>query len=402
MKLYQKIIILFVVISSIGLLELRGLGIIVRLLDVVSIGAILFLCLAYLLFGHTERKSTKSFALPVILILSGVLLSALPAHYLHGQPILITIYQQRHIYAILFYFLLFYLNPDPDWLSDVIFYTAVAIGSFYVLQYVMFPFIITDAKIFLNRGTVRMNLPGTYFMYAGFFLSIDRFFTTYKRKYGFGALLLFAVAILSGFRSTLALYIAITAGFLLLSKRVNNKILLFITASIFAISGFFVFNDIVTEMVESGKEESKEGKENIRYRAATYFLSLNKADETTYFLGNGEPSQRSRYGMKLFYIAIIKGYYLTDIGIFGYYFKFGILASIGVLLILIKVILSKIDKRSAFIKMFFIYQLAVIANTQLAFDNLPDIIVMSMFLYMADISKSISKQKDELPLLETA
>lgn len=370
------------------MLHLRGLGLLVRVMDIVAVGLIVGLLLAYIFYGRLENTTPRSFTFPLIIILLGVFLSIFPAQYVHGQPLHITFYQQRHMYALLFYFLLFYLSPRPQWIINVLFYTAMAVGLLYIVQYVLYPFLITDAKIFIQRGTIRMNLPGTYFMYIGFFLSVDRFFTNYEKRFGLGALLLFTVAILSGFRTTVGLYIFITAAFLLFSKKVKNKMLLFLLAAVFATSGFFAFHSIATEMVESALEESTEGTENIRYRAASYLLSLNKEDPSTYVLGNGEPSQRSRYGMKLFIIAITRGFYLSDIGIFGFYFKFGIFAAAAVIFIILRVVLTRLPKETFFIRLFFLYHLLVIANTLIAFDNLPDITAICMLLYLYDTSRN--------------
>ena len=360
----------------------------VRLLDIITVAMIIGFFVLYLMFGKQEHKIKKSFTVPVIFLLSGVLLSTLPAYYFHGQSFGITLYQQRYMYAFLFYFLLFYLFPKPDFIFNLILYLALFAGVFFIVQYVIYPARITDAKIFMQRGTIRMNLPGMYLMHIGFFLSSGRFLTEYRLKYGLIALLLLLVAILSGFRSILALYLLISAGILLFNKTVKNRFLIFSLYFIFLVAGFFSFQSIIIEMKTSAEKESTEGTSNIRYRAAEYFVGNSINENMTMVLGNGVPSERSSYGRKLALISLRQGYYLSDIGIAGFYFKFGLLSSIMVLFILLKVILSGLPEKISFIRYFFLFQFALIFNTTLAFDSLPDIILVCFLLYLYDVRRS--------------
>lgn len=387
MKLYEKIFLISIVLFSIGFFYIKVFSPILRILDIVTVFLVLFGLLAYYLFGKKKIKISKTFSIPILLIIIGALLSSFPSYYYHNQPILISLYQQRHIYALAFYFLLFYLVPKKEWLINFIFIMALSAGIFFIIQYVLYPTLITEAKVFVQRGTIRINLPGRFFMFLGFFLGIDRFFTRYDYKYGFLALLLFIVAILSGFRSTVALYVLLSAGFILFSRRVNNKLLLTLTALIFFAAGIFAFEGIVNEMVESAKREGGQGGDYIRYRAGEYLLGLNHNNPAAFIFGNGSPSVKSPYGIKISSISFAYGYYLSDIGIFGFYFKYGLIASLSVLWILLKVILSKMSNVIFFIKLFFIYQLLTISNTVPAFDSLSAIIIICMNLYIYDVTK---------------
>ncbi|MFN3556967.1 MAG: hypothetical protein ACK4VN_13485 [Bacteroidales bacterium] len=387
MRLSSKIIIVTIVLSSIGLLHLRGLGIFVRLMDVITAGGIIFLFLIYTLYSSYKHNEKQHFTIPILFIIAGVLISVLPAKYIHGQPITISLYQQRHMYAFLFYFILFYLRPEKEWLFNLFLYMSLTIGLLYVIQYVLYPIMITDAKVFVQRGTIRMNLPGAYYMTLGFYLSVDRFFSRKNIVYGISAIFLFSIAILSGFRTTVASYILISSALLLFSKRIKNRLLLTLLFGLFFISGIFAFQNVVDEMISSAQSESVEGTENIRYRAAEFLLSLNNEDKSSYILGNGEPSQRSRYGMKLFVIAITRGYYLSDIGIFGFYFKFGIIPTASVIIIMLMFLTSKVNPDLVFIKLFFIHHTFIIANSLLPFDDLAGIIMLCMLFYLYDINK---------------
>ncbi len=386
MQLYKKILIVSIIVASVGLYQLRGLGILVRLMDIMTVLLIVAHLVLFMIYGRQQEPVKKHFAGVVILLLAGIVISSLGAEYINNQPLGLTLYQQRHMYAFLFYFLLFYLAPRPQWIVDLLFYLGIAGGVFFLIQYVLYPTLITDAKIFLDRGTIRMNLPGTWFMHIGFFLSVDRFFATRKMKYGAGAMLLFLVAVLSGFRSILALYVLLTTGYLLVSKQVKNKALLFSLYSVVVISGFFAFEGIIMEMKESAEREGAQGTSYIRVRAADYFMSMNDNNKIAYIIGNGEPTERSAYGRRLSMISLRYGYYLSDIGIVGMFFKYGLLPALMALFIIFKVLFTKLDEQAIFIKLVFLFQLLVIFNSVTSFERLSGIIAISMMLYLYDMS----------------
>ena len=393
--LYKRILIVVVVLAALGLFHIRGMGIMIRLLDLIAVVLIIAGLILFASFEKPEFKIKKNFTVPLLLLISGVLFSVIPAYYINNQSIGISLYQQRYMYAFLFYFLLFYLSPRTDYIISLLFYLSVFAGVFFILQYVLYPTLITDAKVFTQRGTIRMNLPGTYLMHAGFFLSADRFLERLKLKYGLAALLLLTVAILSGFRSTLAIYLLIITGILILRKNVKNKALIFILYSVFLLAGFFAFQSIITEMRTSAEKESVEGTSNIRYRASEYFIKKSKEEKMSYYLGNGVPSERSAYGKKLALISIRHGYYLSDIGIAGFYFKFGMLSALMLIFIVFRVIFMKLPASTRFIKYFFVFQLFIIFNTTLSFDTLPDIVLICLLFYLIDRSRFDKNEENE-------
>lgn len=384
MKLLSKIYIITIILFSLGLYEIRGLGIIVRLLDIATVILIITAIILIFIYGKPVSNIKSQFKTPILLILIGVFVSSFAAELFHNQALHLTFYQQRHMYAFFFYFLLIYIAPKPEWLINVLFYFGLFGGLFFLTQYILFPTLITDAKIFLDRGTIRMNLPGTYYMHIAFFLSVDRFFTTYEKRYGFGILLLLLVTILSGFRSTVAIYILITTGFLLVNKQVKNKIALSFLYLTIVVAGFFAFENIFQEMLESAERESAQGTSYIRFRAAEHLISINNENKITYIIGNGEPTERSEYGLKLRVISMMSGFYLSDIGIFGFYIKYGLLSALVVLFIILKLSFARINRKIYFIKLFFIFNLFMVATTRTPFEVLPSIVLLCILMYLYD------------------
>ena len=391
MRLYEKILIIIIILASLGLYELKGLGIVVRLLDISTIGLIILALFVWAYFGPQKERVRPGFRTPIILLLIGVFISSFAADLYHNQPLHLTLYQQRHMYAFLFYFLLIYMAPKQEWIVNLLFYFGVIGGLFFLLQYFLYPTVITDAKIFFQRGTLRINVPGAIYMHIAFFISINRFFITFNKKYAFAAALLLAVAILSAYRSTVFMYIFISFAYMLFGSKVKKKVFLFSLYALSVIAAFFAFQSLLMEMQVSAERESQEGASNIRYRSAEYYLSSNKDHPFTFFLGNGEPTQRSAYGLKISSVSQLYGYYLSDIGIIGFYFKFGLLASLAVLFMMLKVLLTPIKINMIFLKLFFAYQFFLILNTILPFEYLSGIIAVCLLLYLYDRHLSMEK-----------
>jgi len=157
--------------------------------------------------------------------------------------------------------------------------------------------------------------------------------------------------------------------------------------------GFFAFNSIIAEMQVSAQKEVVEGTENLRFRAAEFFISEKNANSLTYFIGNGQPHGDSAYGQMFQYFSLRFGFYLSDIGFAGYYYRFGLFAVLSVLIIFLRLILGKYDTKYDFIRLFMLYQLLVSFNTVLPFDSLDGTFVIVVLMYIADFSHSSLKKE---------
>ncbi len=384
MSRYKEILIALIFLCSVGLFYIRGLGINMRVIEVFGLVLIFSHLIFYSIFSRITTERASRFSLPIIFLLAGVFFSTFTSLRFHGQSIGETLYFQRHIYAILFYFLLFYLKPKPQFLINLFLYLAVANSILYIIQYFLYPTIITDAKVLFQRGTVRINLPGTDIRHLAFFLCIDRIFRYHNWKYVIFALLIFAVAILSGYRSSLALYLIITAGYLFFVRRLKNRLLLISIFSITVFAGLIVFQSIVLEMKESVVRDRSAGSEYIRFKTSKFLLIHRNPNLATYVFGNGQPGEKSKYGREGVVIANRYGYYISDTGIIGFYYRFGVISLFAVLYILIFFIRQKLTEELRFIKLYILFQVLLMFNTVIIFDSLSGVVLISALMYMIE------------------
>jgi hypothetical protein len=235
---------------------------------------------------------------------------------------------------------------------------------------------------------VRINLPGTDIRHIGFFLAINRFYSSNKIKYVFIILLVLTVAILSGFRSTLAMYILLAIGYLISGSKIKNRLALMGLFFLMAFAAVFAFQSIITEMKESAEKDAETGSDYVRIRAAEYFMTKKNPNAITYTFGNGQPGETSRYALENKLIALKYGYYLSDIGIIGFYYRFGIIPTFLVLLLAIRLARANLGNDYIFVRMFAIFQLTLMFNTVVVFDTLAGAILVSVLLYMVDLKNS--------------
>jgi hypothetical protein len=396
-SLISKALIISISLCAFSMFLVKGIGKGDRIFDFIGIGLILFFLLLHLIYSEQTTSIKKHFSGIIFLLLAGSFFSAISAQIFHNQPILITLYQQRCLYYYFFYFLIPFIFPGSLWLKNFIFYMAIISAIIYVFQYFAYPIKLTEAKMFIDRGTLRINLPGSPFRHLGFFLCIDTFFRTFKRKYAFGALLLLIVAILSGYRSILALYILITIIYLIINNQIKNKLVIIIMAAIIGIAGYFSFHKIINKMSESAQRESAQGDDYVRVQAGIYFLNEMKKNPAIAILGNGAPSEQSLYGKQVIIVPSLKGYFLSDVGIIGSYFKFGILFVFAASILILRIIFMKIPGKLNFIRLYAIMQLSVLFTTFPSFEEPSGILAFTMLLSLIDYNlsnKQINKKKE--------
>jgi hypothetical protein len=386
-SLWNKSIILFIMLCSISFFMLRGVGKGDRVLDFMGIGLIVLFILLFSIYSNKVETFKPKYSIYIILMFIGIIVSSLSCSYIHDQSLVLTIYQQRSTYFLLFYFVLHFMRPNPHWIKDLIFYFAIAGAIIYLLQYFAYPFRITETKMFYDRGTLRIFLPGSTFLHLGYFLSIDQYFRNKELKYGIGALLLFVIAILSGFRMILALYVLITAAYILLSKQIKNKILIIFLISLISVAGFLAFQQIINEMRTSAERETSQGEDYVRVRAASYFLSEIDKNRVTLITGNGQPNDKSNYGQRLGLMKVYYGYYLSDCGIIGSLYKFGIIFVIPALLLFFTLIFTKYDREFFFSKLFLILNISNLFIGFYTFEAGEGAIVISCIMYFSDMSQ---------------
>lgn len=116
---------------------------------------------------------------------------------------------------------------------------------------------------------------------------------------------------------------------------------------------FFINSDlsVVKGLKSAQKETSTQGKEYIRVKAGTYFLTSFSPNTICRILGNGSPyGEKSEYAKFVTKQSETNDYYLSDLGIIAFYIMFGIIAVIAYFIIWINSVIIPVPKEYLYLK----------------------------------------------------
>lgn len=384
-------IIIFIALSSLELFNFSFLGIdFIKAFQMAGIAA-LFIILIVNVVYQKEVNFERHFNFEVFIILLGVFLSMFMAHWGHDQSISTTIIAQRFMYFYLMYWVLHSIKPNIEDLEKIIYWLGITFSVLYLIQFFLYPTVIFDVRIAADRGTVRIFLTGFTFLVLAYFLTLNRLF----EYFSFGKLLsiffFVSILILMGTRQVLFSVILLTLLNVLFSKKVKSKvfIVLLISAAIFPV--IILFQEIFLSLIDLSKSQTESLAENVRIRAAVFFLTELFPNTFSYFTGNGADSANSYYGMLIQMYRDAYGFYQSDIGIIGDYTRFGALFVLGAFMILFKIIFGKITNHYVYVKFFFISVLLTLFTGGGPFAQSDAIIAICFTLYIIDLDRHEEK-----------
>ena len=383
----KKIIVLLIIIASLGMFNLIVLGeTIIKVIEIAGIGLIFMTILLQFTYNQYEGFN-HSFKWEIIFILTGVLLSMFTAYAGHGQGFSTTLIVQRFMYFYFFYFALHLIRISNSDLEKLMIFLAVVYVIFYMMQFMAFPNKIFDVRTSQDRGTLRIFLPGLSYVFLAYFYILNHLFA----RFSIGKLLLlfffFGIFVLQGTRQIIFSVFLLTIINVLMSKRVKSKSLILLLVSIGIIPVVFMFQDILLNLLAVSQEQSEGFEDNIRVRAAGFFIFELFPNQISYITGNGEASNNSNFGQMIQMYKDVFGFYQSDVGLIGDYSKFGVFFVIGVIGILIKVLTGKLSERFAYIRYFYIIILLTLFTGGGPFGQADSIVAICFTLYAIDTDK---------------
>lgn len=381
----KKLIIFFITLSSLELYNLAFLNEnVIKTFQLIGLGVIFLLIVMDAIYFRQEGFP-KKYALPIILIFAGVFISMFAARWGHDQSYTTTLIAQRFMYFYLLYWALHAIKIDTKSLESIIIWLGVTYSVFYLIQFFVYPNIVFDVRVAEDRGTIRIFLSGFGFLILAYFLTLSKTFKEFTPARIFYIILFLSIIILMGTRQVILSVVLITMLFVLFSRLVKSRILVFTMVVLSLIPLFIIFQDIFISLIDLSKNQSEALAENTRIRSATFFLTQLFPDTYAYYTGNGADSANSNYGLSIQMYKDLYGFYQSDLGIIGDYTKFGVLFVIGVFWILFKIIFSKPGPESAYIKFFFISILLTLFTGGGAFGMSDSIAAVCFTFYLLDI-----------------
>ncbi len=384
--MFKKLLISFIILCSLLFFRFTFLGKYSTLLESLGIVLIILLIFLYGIYDNSFRFK-HNFTPFIIIFFLSLPFSMLIANIFHNQGIGISLYAQRSIYYYLLYFALHQIKIKPKDFEKLFIYFAVIYVLFYLLQYALYPKnILFNVRISKERETLRIFIAGLPYLIICYFFLLQNFLEKHQLKHIILLLISLIIMILLGSRMLLFAVAITTILNLIFSKRIKSRLLIYVLSIIGVLLIYIGFQNIFQELILTTRTSKMTGLENIRIKAAKYFLSRFFPNAFAYIFGNGAFSLGSEYSNKFSLLSEKYGYYLSDIGIIGNYVKYGALFVIGVIGILYKSIKLKIQPEYNYIKYFYVVNaLCIILGGGFADSDF--IVLVCITLYMLDVSK---------------
>ena len=383
----RKLTFVLVVLASLDFFEISVIPETVqKTFGFLGIALTLFFLILFYLYER-EPGIPEKFNGPILIIMVGIIISMFGAMAFHEQSFGLSVWGSRFVFFYLFYFLLSKLRLEPDYIIRFSILLGFTYMILYIVQHTIFPREILSARMFYDRGTLRIFMPGSNYLVMAYFICFYYLFKKFKLKYLIYLLLSLIVYILLGTRQVIASVGLVTILFFLQSRVIKAKYILIPVMILSVIPFYFMFQGIFDAMLDVTSHQSSNVEGDIRFRAMKFFLFEFFPNTTSYFIGNGMAGGNSAYARQIGSYMDVYGFFMSDLGLIGDYVRFGVLYIIGVVILFIKVLRTKFPEKYMFIKYYFYVMLLTLFTGGSAFADDSNIVSICIILYLIDYLK---------------
>lgn len=393
LKRLNNIILILIILLSTSFYSLSFLGPLQKVFELAGAGLILFLLMVHMVYDK-PTPIKHNYIFPILLIVLSLITSMIMASYSRDQEFMKTLYSQRAMYFYLLYFLLHFLKIKPRDLEIILLSFGIIYVLLFITQYVLYPKIIFDAYVRLERGTIRIYLAGSGFLAVAIYMCAQFFFRTNNLKYLLLLFLFLLIIVFSGGRTGIAIIIFTLTLFLIFDKKIKSRLFLMFLGLIACTMIYVIFQSIFDALISQSQFDLRVGQDYIRIKAAEYFLTDFFRNPIAYITGNGMFASHTAYGNEIESLMINNGFYLADIGIIGNYVLFGAFFLIAIFMIITKTLKLKFESRYVYLKFFFI-DIILGLLTAGSFTQAHFIVLIACILYMVDASHHLYQINSE-------
>ncbi len=332
-------------------------------------GLLLFLSVPAV-FSFFVSKKQYLLSGPFKLLLTAIILSIFSATIFWYQDITQSVLASLlPISGYIFYFYLVENNVSTSTIERVI----LICGLLYIFVFLL-SFIIYPAALFNNldfgedRGFVRIFISGDGFIYLTFFMCLNFFKTTRKKRWA----LIAAVAFLCIVLNLTRVYIISCTLIAVLYIVTIKSIWIRIGVGVAIVAGVIIVPQLefVQNLTSTTQDQFLKMQDYIRFKAAGYFLTDFQPSPLTHVIGNGfSYGDKSEYGKTVTNLASYKEYFIEDIGFIGLYIHLGIIGIIAYVTIFYRALRIKLSVRSTYLKMFLYFLLFAGLTSSLTFNS---------------------------------
>jgi hypothetical protein len=349
---------------------------------------IIFFAAVFFIILNYKRSDNNTFTVPVFLLLIAALISGFSATIFWDQNIIDSLKVLIFFMSYIFFFLLASLKARVQDIEKVIIILAVLYIIIYSISYYSYPRQIFGTIMWGDDrgGFPRIIIPGAGFLFLFSFYALSKYYNKHKFLWLviFIITLVFIIMILT--RTLIAISFIFLALFALHKSKNMNKIIavLFIAIGFFVISQMNFFKSLSNQTIS----QTSNIKNDIRIKAADFYLNHFSPNTFTKIFGNGEPYPDSSYGDYMWHLEAEERLFLSDIGYIGLYTKFGLLAILAYIIIIIKTIKLAVPEEYLYLKYFlyFVFIISIILSSTFSTDFIIPIVLALFTISSNDLS----------------
>lgn len=343
-----------------------------------------------------------------IILILGIFVSSVMATSFHDQSFMTSFVAILPFWlGYVYFYVLCKCKPPIEALEKLFCFLTICSLFMYIANLVTFPRLIfgsTQEEYDMSRGFVRIGVPMIEIVVTYFFYSINMWIQTKKKKHAIWILLTVILIFMSLTRQFIGL--SAILGFLFVMQKASwlkkTIVVILCLLVVYVVLPQIPMFKTMMELSETQAENNREG-EDIRITAWRFYTTEYQTNYITPFLGNGVPSSgKSRWGDQydrtVYYEYGGNGCFAVDVGWAGFFWSFGGIATLGLLVLILKgIFLHKPSRRQ-----YLTYSLVLIAITSITSAPIlfySQICSLSLILYMAYASKQNGDNYSQLQQL---
>ena len=313
-----------------------------------------------------------------------MVVSTLYPYFVYNQSIISTLLAQRENYSILGLLLFLYIHPnEKDFFIALRFCSYLCIAI--MLVSIFFPsFFLTEKRLdhllsSQSKGSTDLVTAtnGARLLVFYFFIQISRLLNNPKTKSIIEAVFLILMLVLLQNRSTLIIAVPVFL-YAFMKIKTKRKVLYWILgiAVLSVFSGYIIKTSI--GLWEESADQLGDMDYN-RWQAISFFLIESKSNLFTFFFGHGISASGSAYLDILLAAQEERFAYISDLGLLGSYFLYGILF-VGIVYFFAFKALK--NKQPHYIKFYALFIILVPTIQNIGLFSSGVAILFSMFFYL--------------------
>ena len=318
-----------------------------------------------------------------------LILSCLSSYFYRNQNIINTFFASYIIVGFLWYFYFYKCKLQINVAEQTIAWLAIVYSISYIIQYSIYPTLLFDlpTEYYTNLKNSRLRIDGSILGSLGYFFFLCKGLTTQKKRINFiFAFICFLVIFLMGFRTMILSSIIATFFMIIYIYKISTKSI-YVLLCLFIASLIIINTDygqvIIEGMIARQQSDNFSNEDYVRYIGLNYYVNEHFNTTIEMLLGSCMPYHNSPIE-KLNAILEETGIRWNDWGIMGLSFNVGIITIGAIIIVLIKMMIKRIDKKYIYLNCWLLYILLCSILTA-EFIRHGHTLIIALVLYMISI-----------------